>query len=79
MIAHGSLSDLIDTIIDDRNENRQWEFYLHKVFDKSYNAFISSMKAEEEARQEDFDVNTTIQESFDIMKAITPEEKDGII
>ena len=79
MIAHGSLSDLIDTIIDDRNENRQWEFYLHKVFDKSYNAFISSMKAEEEARQEDFDVNTTIQESFDIMKAITPEEKDGTI
>ena len=79
MIAHGSLSDLIDTIIDDRNENRQWEFYLHKVFDKSYNAFIEEMKAEEEARQEDFDVNTTIQESFDIMKAITPEEKDGII
>lgn len=79
MIAHGSLSDLIDTIIEDRNENRQWEFYLHKVFDKSYNAFIEGMKAEEEARQEDFDVNATIQESFDIMKAITPEEKDGII
>ena len=79
MIAHGSLSDLIDTIIDDRNENRQWEFYLHKVFDKSYNAFIEEMKAEEDARQEDFDVNATILESFDIMKAITPEEKDGTI
>lgn len=79
MIAHGSLSDLIDTIIEDRNESRQWEFYLHKVFDKSYNAFIEAMKAEEEAQQEDFDVSMTIQESFDIMKAITPEEKDGAI
>ena len=49
-------------------EEQEWEYYLHKVFDKSFNDFKNNVDTEARnslARRE-FNVETTIQESIDI-------------
>lgn len=31
---------IITTIVDERKEQFRWEYFLHKVFDKSYSDFV---------------------------------------
>ena len=68
MIQTGSLSGFIDVFMKQQTEEQEWEYYLHKVFDKSFNEFKNNVDTEAKnslARRE-FNVETTIQESIDI-------------
>lgn len=73
VIAAGQLSEFVDLIIKKREEERDWEYYLHRVFDKSFNDFVKEMKTENHVRQT-FDVETTIQDSMTMMTDFSPEE-----
>ena len=73
VIAAGQLSEFIDLVIKKREEERDWEYYLHRVFDKSFNDFVNEMETETQTRQT-FDVETTLQDSISMMTDFSPEE-----
>lgn len=81
MVSAGRLSEFIDVIMSKREEEKDWEYYLHKVFDKSFNDFKNDINAEMAAEQT-FDVETTLQDSMNLAIHFSPEEegmKDGTI
>ena len=73
VIAAGQLSEFIDLVIKKREEERDWEYYLHRIFDKSFNDFVNEMETETQTRQT-FDVETTLQDSISMMTDFSPEE-----
>ena len=50
MLQAKKLNESISEIVKIRNEEieekMQWQYYLHRIFDKSFNDFLASMKAE---------------------------------
>ena len=71
MIQSLRFSEFVDEFWDLENEKRKWEFYLHKVFDKSYEEWENSIpKAREEISEEQLE--TTIEESKSILKNFIP-------
>ena len=73
VIAAGQLSEFIHLVIKKREEERDWEYYLHRVLDKSFNDFVNEMETETQTRQT-IDVETTLQDSISMMTDFSPEE-----
>lgn len=76
VIAAGQLSEFVDLIIKKREEERDWEYYLHKVFDKSFNDFMGDVdrEAHDSLARQTFDVETTLQDSMDLVMNFSPED-----
>ena len=57
MLTMGRFREFVDEFINIRNEETEektlWEFWLHKVIDKTYNEFVDSLKGEENAPTDD--------------------------
>lgn len=71
IILFGDLSDFISEVWKIRDEEMQWQYFLSKVFDKSFEDFKESMKAQKGMSQEE--IETTIQDSMAIMDSFIPE------
>ena len=41
---NGFVDDFFDFVIEERKEKTEWEFFLHKVYDKSWSEFSDSIK-----------------------------------
>lgn len=65
MIISGCFSELVETIMKEKETEQQWEYYLHKVWDKSFDDFRTQMNAESKARNE-FDLEATLEDSMNI-------------
>lgn len=63
MIRFGCFSELVETIFREKETQQEWEYYLHKVWDKSFSDFRTQMKQETKARTE-FDLETTLEDSM---------------
>lgn len=57
-IKSGNLSEFIHFLLEQKvqekkeeNKKKEWELWLHKVFDKSYNEFLTELKQENERRK----------------------------
>lgn len=76
VIAAGQLSEFVDLIIKKREEERDWEYYLHKVFDKSFNDFMDDVdrEAHDSLARQTFDIETTLQDSMDLVMNFSPED-----
>lgn len=68
LIQSRRFSDFVDEIVERVEDEREWEFFLHKVFDKSFNDFKESVKP-----REPVDVGTTVQNSFEMLNGFKPE------
>ncbi|MDU0939973.1 MAG: hypothetical protein E7A81_06860 [Clostridiales bacterium] len=44
---HEFIKEVSDIVAEEKKESIQWEFFLHKVFDKSFNEYIAELKNEE--------------------------------
>jgi uncharacterized protein (UPF0332 family) len=68
MIQAGTLSGFIDMFMKQQTEEQEWEYYLHKVFDKSFNEFKNNVdtEAKNSLALKNFNVETTIQDSIEI-------------
>lgn len=44
MIRMGQLSEFVSKVISKNNEDIQWEFWLHKVYDKSFEEYQEASK-----------------------------------
>ena len=69
----GRLSDYINGVIDIKNEETrekaQWEFYLHKVFDKTFPEYLKEVEKPATIEVADMkEVETTVKNSMDILK-----------
>lgn len=75
LIATSSLSDFIDDFFkfigEEKQEETKWQFFLHKVFDKSWKEFCEELESANKA--EKVNLGATIKKSRDILSNFTPE------
>ena len=77
LIQTNSLSGFIDDIfkfINSENQERtQWEFFLHKVYNESWNDFNDRIKSEENSKT--VDLGATLKNSRKMLINFTPEDE----
>ena len=60
----------------EKEEHYNWEFFLHRIFDKSYKEFIDEIKVEQDNRNMTVtEIETTIKETENILANFNPEER----
>ena len=69
-ILTNSLNNFVDDFSDFINEDREWEFFLHKVYDKNWSEFSNDMKQSE--NQKPVDLGATIVKSKNMLSNFTP-------
>ena len=70
LILTNSLKNFVDDFFDFINEDREWEFFLHKVYDKSWSEFSNEMEQSENQKQ--VDLGATIVKSKNMLNNFTP-------
>ena len=70
LILTNSLKNFVDDFFDFINEDREWEFFLHKVYDKSWSEFSNDMKQSE--NQKPVDLGATLVKSKNMLSNFTP-------
>ena len=75
LIANASLSTFIDDLFkfigEEKQEETKWQFFLHKVFDKSWKEFCEEIDSTNKA--EKIDLGATIKKSYDMLNNFAPE------
>ena len=66
------VNDFFNFVIEERKEKSQWEFFLHKVYDKSWNEFVNDIKTSE--NQTPIDLGATLVKSKNMLNNFTPTE-----
>lgn len=67
------IDDLIDFINEEKEEQVQWEFFLHKVFDKSWKEFCDEVS--QPIVNKEIDLGATVKKSKDMLNNFTPESE----
>lgn len=65
------VNEFFNIINEERKEKSQWEFFLHKVYDKSWNEFVNDIETSE--NQTPIDLGATLLKSKNILNNFTPE------
>lgn len=71
LIITNSLNNFISDFIDFVNKDNEWEFFLHKIYDKSWSEFSDSIKQSDD--HEPIDLGATLIKSKNILNNFTPE------
>lgn len=75
IILTDKLTEFVSHIVDETNNEQEWEFFLHKVFDKSFREFKESLRTTERpCEMSKSDIETTIKDSLDITQNFIPDE-----
>lgn len=75
MIRTQRLAEFIVEFMSMDDEQRTWDFYLHKVFDKSFDDFKQSLTSSANIIPSELQLETTIKDSKDILNNFVPTEK----
>ena len=70
LILTNSLKNFVDDFFDFVNEDREWEFFLHKVYDKSWSDFVKEIEQSE--NQKPIDLGATLVKSKNMLSNFTP-------
>ena len=78
-IQTGRFAEFVDefteTVAREENDTKNWEFFLHKVFDGSYADFVEEMKINEQHQtMSKRTIETTVQHSMNILNGFNPNE-----
>jgi hypothetical protein len=77
-IQTSRMCEFIDMIIEQKVQDDRWEFYLHKVWDKSYGEFCEGLQTTQDLQQMDVDsMEATIERSMKILGNFTPDQGEG--
>lgn len=79
MILTGRFEEFVDSVVNtlnrEKEEQANWEFFLHKVFDKSFDEFIEEQKINKENQNlSAMAIETTIKYSMNILNNFNPEK-----
>lgn len=89
MIQTGRFDEFVENFIQTINqetefENKEkemrfhWEFFLHRVMGKSFKEYMDEIKNDENNQDLSKEaIETTIQDSMDILKKFNPKQKGG--
>lgn len=70
--------EFVNNFIKQKNEDDRWEFFLHKVWDKSYNEFCTEQQTAQDLRNmSGVAMETTVKESMSILGNFNPEKEEG--
>ena len=64
------VNDFFNIVNEERKEKSQWEFFLHKVYDKSWNEFVNDIEQSE--NQTPIDLGATLVKSKNMLSNFTP-------
>lgn len=79
MIGAGGFSRFVGEFMKNVNETQQWDYFLHKVFDKSFNEFKESLNNTEPVEHpSDEAIGATITESQSITLGFIPDAEGEI-
>ena len=74
LILTNSLSDYIDDLFtfinEEKEEQTKWEFFLHKVYNKSWKEFCDEIEISNETK--DVDIGETVLKSKTMLSNFTP-------
>ncbi len=77
-IQTGRFCEFIDAFFEQKIEDDRWEYFLHKVWDKSYQEFKEMMQTSQGLRgMSDADIETTVQNSMHILGNFIPTKEEG--
>ena len=71
LIVTNSLYNFISDFLGFVSEDENWEFFLHKVYDKSWSEFSDEIVQEENQKQ--IDLGATLMKSKNMLNNFTPE------
>lgn len=72
LILMGDFSRFINTVMEEYNEDLLWQYFLSRIFDKSFNDFKEGLKTSETPTESD--IETTIQESMSMTMNFVPDQ-----
>ena len=64
------INEFFNIINEERKEKSQWEFFLHKVYDKSWSEFSNDIEQSE--NQKPIDLGATLVKSKNMLSNFTP-------
>ena len=70
LITTNSLNSFVEDFFDFVNEERNWEFFLHKVYDQSWSDFVKEIEQSE--NQKPIDLGATLVKSKNMLSNFTP-------
>ncbi len=71
-IGAGRLLEFVDEISEIYNEEIEWDYFLHKVFDMTFEEFKNKMPRASVQQVSEEQVETTVQNSMSILNGFTP-------
>ena len=82
MIQTGRFCEFVDSFVEtiskEREEEVNWQFFLHKVFDGSYADFKRKLDEDKAVRNmSEASLETTIKNSMKILGSFKPDENGG--
>ena len=75
MIQTERLAEFVVEFMKSDNKQRAWDFYLHKIFDKSFDEFKECLSSSANVTPPEAKVETTVKESKNILNNFIPTEK----
>ena len=79
MILTGRFAEFITAFLDlynkEQEEKTTWEYWLHRVYDKSYADFVSMVNKPNRAAPTQEEIKSTIEGSFSILQSFDPLRK----
>ena len=77
-IQTGRFCEFIAEFFKWQNESDRWEFFLHKVWDKSYTDFCETLRTTQDLQaMSDADIEATVRKSMDILGNFHPDQEEG--
>lgn len=76
VISTGDFSEFVSTVWQVNEEEMQWQYYLFRVFDKSFTDFKEGMKPQKGMTKAD--IETTVKDSKSMLDSFIPEQKEGV-
>ena len=65
---HDFVNEIFKTINEEKKEQVRWEFYLHKVYDKTYDEFLNEIpKNTDSHHMSDEEIKNVINDSKDLL------------
>lgn len=82
MIQTGRFHEFVDSIIvmnqKEEEEKANWDFFLHKVFDSTYDEFKKDLEETKNIKNmSKKQIETTINHSMNILNNFNPNEPEG--
>lgn len=79
-IQTARMCEFVHRLAKQQAEDDRWEFYLHKVWDKSFTEFCESMQTSQDPQvMSDEDLKATVLKSMNILGNFNPEQGEGEI